>query len=518
MLRRARAAGYTGLVYSDYRLNLVEQPDPRFLRNVKAMRDEAARLGLDVYAVVFPVGYSGGLLARDPNLAEGLPVRNALFRVRGGEADLVPDPPVRLVNGGFEAAVGDRLLGWQAQDGLGSVSFVDRAVRRSGRSSLRLKDVGVRDPRLGRARVVQRVRVSPYRQYHFSVWVRTHGFEAPETLRLTVRGGGRSLSHVTWATRPTQDWRQEHAVFNSLEASEITLYLGVWSAKRGSVWLDDVRLEEVGLLNVLRRPGCPLGVLGEDGTVYREGRDFQPVRDEEMLAAAREGRPCVYHKPTTLRLTPGSRLREGQRLRVSFYHPVTIHEEQVVCCLSEPRVFELLKEQARWVRDTLRPRGFLMAHDEIRVANWCETCRRRRMTPGQLLADNARRCVEILREVSPRAPVYVWSDMFDPHHNARGGYYLANGSFEGSWEGLPRDVGLCNWNYARRRESLAWFAERGHPQVIAGYYDSTPGQIREWLSEAGYARGVIGAMYTTWLRRYDDLEAFAAAAWGDRAD
>jgi len=61
--------------------------------------------------------------------------------------------------------------------------------------------------------------------------------------------------------------------------------------------------------------------------------------------------------------------------------------------------------------------------------------------------------------------------MFDPHHNAVGGYYLVNGTLEGSWKGLAPSVIVANWNGGKARESLHWFAGRGHPQIIAGYYD-----------------------------------------------
>jgi hypothetical protein len=40
-------------------------------------------------------------LSQDPNLAEGLPVRDALFVVRNGEARVVADPPVALREGGM---------------------------------------------------------------------------------------------------------------------------------------------------------------------------------------------------------------------------------------------------------------------------------------------------------------------------------------------------------------------------------------------------------------------------------
>ena len=137
------------------------------------------------------------------------------------------------------------------------------------------------------------------------------------------------------------------------------------------------------------------------------------------------------HPGAVIRITPRSRIRGGDRLRVSWYHPIITHGSQVMCCLSEPKLYEILRAQARRVNELFQPKTFFMSHDEIRVANWCRACQDRKLTPGQLLADNVRRCTEILKSVNPRARVVVWSDMFDPHHNAVDKYYLVNGSLEG---------------------------------------------------------------------------------------
>ena len=88
------------------------------------------------------------------------------------------------------------------------------------------------------------------------------------------------------------------------------------------------------------------------------------------------------------------------------------------------------------MNELFKPKTFFMSHDEIRVANWCRACQDRKLSPGQLLADNVRRCIEILKTESPRARIVVWSDMFDPNHNAVDKYYLVNGTLKGSWEGL----------------------------------------------------------------------------------
>ncbi len=92
----------------------------------------------------------------------------------------------------------------------------------------------------------------------------------------------------------------------------------------------------------------------------------------------------------------------------------------------------------------------------------------RKQTPGQILADNARTCIQIAREVAPESKLYVWNDMFDPHHNAvPGPYYLVNGSLEKSWEGLDKNVIIVAWYFEKRAESLKFFADRGHPYIIA---------------------------------------------------
>ncbi len=101
--------------------------------------------------------------------------------------------------------------------------------------------------------------------------------------------------------------------------------------------------------------------------------------------------------------------------------------------------------------------------------------------------------------------------MFDPHHNAVDNYYLVNGDLSGAWEGLSRDVLVMNWNFGVREESLKFFADRGHQQILAGYYDTDAGQIGRWLETVRRLKipGVRGAMYTTWRQNYAELREFA---------
>jgi hypothetical protein len=178
-------------------------------------------------------------------------------------------------------------------------------------------------------------------------------------------------------------------------------------------------------------------------------------------------------------------------------------------CPSEPKTIELLRDQARRMVAAWGAKGYMMSHDEIRLLNWCDACRSRNLDAGPLLADNVKACAQILRDLNPGGRIHVWSDMFDPHHNAHRNYYLVRGDLAGSWEGLGKDVIIVPWYFEKRNESLKFFADRGHRQLIAGYYDAKPEKVRDWISAAQPYPGVIGVMYTTWQQKYGDLERFA---------
>src|SRR5690606_51134 len=160
-------------------------------------KQTADSLGLEVIPTVASFGYSDGLLAHNPNLAEGIPVKDAPFVVRGDVAVLDSDLKDPLPGGAFEEHRNHRVPGWDFQDGIGVVSFVDSEVRRSGKSSLRWDNPGGKEANpSGNARVSRKVPVAPWRQYHASVWIKTSGYESAGSVRLFAIGSdGRVLSH-----------------------------------------------------------------------------------------------------------------------------------------------------------------------------------------------------------------------------------------------------------------------------------------------------------------------------------
>ena len=513
LIERAGKSGYNGLVLADYKMNLLDKVQPNYFPNARRVMAAAAKAKVEIIPCIAPIGYSNGLLMHDVNLAEGMPVVDAPFVVREGEARLVPDPALaKFTAGDMEATRGDgnTIAGINYQDEPGKVTFADHEVKHAGKTSLRIGDTQ------GNARLIHGMKVRPHASYRLSAWVKTKNWSTPGNFRLMANGAGdkgRQLSFHEGGIERDQDWKLAEVVFNSQDFAEIAIYAGVYGGGTGSLWIDDFRIEEMGLTNVLRRPGCPVSVKSADGkTTYVEGRDYAPISDPKLGNIPYAGEYEFSHEAPPIKILPGSSIREREILHVSWYHPVATLSNQVMCCVSEPKVYEILRDQARRVNALYKPKKVMLSHDEIRVMNWCAACQARKLTPGQMLADNVKKCREIANQEMPGAEVMVWSDMFDPTHNAVDNYYLVNGSLKGSWEGLDRSMTIMNWNGGKLAESAKFFADRGHKQVIAGYYDVDDlSGFTDWDNKARGIKGVIGFMYTTWQQKYGLLDEYGKA-------
>src|SRR5262249_8089844 len=130
ILSRAKAAGYNGGVISDakvLRLHWGTLP-PADFSNLLCVVGPPRALGLKLIPATADFGYSEKVLWHDPNLAEGLPVRDATFMAIDGRLVPYEAEPVTFANGDFEQqpASGHRFPGWDFQDQPGQATFVDR--------------------------------------------------------------------------------------------------------------------------------------------------------------------------------------------------------------------------------------------------------------------------------------------------------------------------------------------------------------------------------------------------------
>jgi hypothetical protein len=489
---QAQADGYNGVVFSP---NIPAE-------KAAAVRAAAKQYGLDLIAIVM-----GG--THDPNYVEGVLSRDALFVAHNGIATFQPDNPTKVVNGDFEEVTDNHFGGWAFQDDEGVTTFADHQVVHGGKTALRMENVGKNQYR--HCRLAQPIALQPHRQYRVSFWVKTEDLvPADPEVKILTPDSRYGISFQTFHVEPTQDWTHYDLVFNSLDNDSAMLYLGSWYGKEGKFWWDDLTIEEIGLVNVLRRPGCPVTVRSENGMTYEEGRDYVRIEDPQLHPWR------AYHEGPSITLTPDTRITDGERLRVSYYHPIIVYRDRVTSCLSEPKIFEEWREDVRRADELLHPAGFFMSHDELRVMNQCALCQSKHMTPGELLAWNVHKAAQIIRDIRPDAEIWVWSDMFDPMHNAVDHYYAVNGSLAGSWQGLDPGIGIVNWNGGLKGKNCQFFADLGLRQILSGYYDGDEdgSGIAEWIANTKDVPGIVGAMYTTWQDKYGATDAWAKAAWG----
>ena len=505
LLEQAAALGIRYALLSDGSHMMAEKAGPEFFANIARVKDKAAALKMTLIPTVYPTGYGGRYFGLDPMLAAGVPVRNAPFLVKGREAQ--PDPAAipALVNGSFEDEAAGVFRGWASADAAGRISL-DRTSMHDGKASLKMTGAaaGAAGSAAGAITLTQTFAVTPFRSYLVSFWLKTDGVvNGRPTLEAYSDNNRRRHIFRDLTSTATQDWRQYTVLLHALEASQVRLALGM-RISGGTAWIDDVRFTPVGLINVIRRARTPVKVTSADGkTTYEEGRDFERIEDPNF-------RPNNITRPAPpLRLTAASRIRDGATVLVSWYYPPVILGSQVNLTINEPKVFELMDYEMQWAAKVWGATGYMMNVDEIRVAGWEEGDAK----PGQILAESTRKGIDIIHKRAPGATVYTWTDMYTPLHNARpfsvsGPYYLVNGNFDDSWATLPKDVVMMMW-YSRDPSGVKWFADRGHTQILCGYYDGDMKEnIQGWMRNSEGAPGVKGMMYTTWENNFDNLKPF----------
>jgi len=457
ILKQSKDVGCTHILLVDSRW--LRRPDEAaYLDRVEKVQAFARENQLTLVPCVYAIGYSGRYLGFDPNLCAGLPVKEMPFVVQGKTA--VPDPALNVDTTGV-------------------------TVRGNATSG--------------------KIKVRPFTHYRmgFLAGGQFSG-DADEWVRVSGRVGSR------WVTRRNLDSRKEgdktfyETTFNSLEAEELNVNI--------SQAVEGLKIEPAGLLMVIRRELCPLKITGAVPIHrdYEEGKDFRPVSDPKLTT---DGEFLFNHEPPVIQLTDNSRIKDGEKLSVSFFHAYRMGGDQDLISLEDPKVFEIMERDVANCAKVWKPAGYFMNYDEIRIGGWEKPDKK----PGELLAEHVQKAYDIIRKYAPEAKVYTWSDMFTPYHNARefkvkGYYYLVNGNWDGSWKGLPKDVIIMNW-YAKEPEALKFFSDQGRQQVMCGYYDGTStakmkNNIAGWMKVSAGVPKVVGFMYTTWQRNYKNLKEY----------
>lgn len=499
-LRTATAHGLNGVVFSSG-LDLLSRKDDVYFERLKAVKSTCDSLNLELIPIIFSVGY-GSALPHNRNLAEGLLVTDSLFTVKENLAVLTPDHPVNIENGGFEDYNKNTVTGYKLQDQPGDISIVDTKVFSEGKASLRFQMF--KSNPYGNARVMQEINVKPHRLYRVIVMLKTDKFEPVNSFKLQVLTiKNKALAPLDFKIKPVQDWQKTVLAFNSGENTVVRIYAGAWGGKYGRFWLDDLRIEELGPVNILRRSGTPVTVRGEEsGIVYEEGKDFEPIADPELNF-------YFNHEAPPVKIPQGSRIKNGEKLRLSYYHGFALHDEQVVACMSEPELYAIWKKEMELLHKTLGANKYVLSMDEVRMGGTCKQCKDRKLSMAEILGDCITKECNIIKGVNSKAEIFIWSDMLDPNQNAKDKYYLVDGDFTGSWKYIPKELGIICWYFKIRIASLMHFEGLGFKTLAGAYYDGDNLENpKEWLKALDSTKGATGIMYTTWENRYELLPGF----------
>ncbi len=504
------------VMQSDFKLGVLDLVPDFYFPNVDSFKVYSTKRKIEIVPSVAPVGYAESIFLHNPNLAEGFPA-TATYLMQSDSGTLVSDPACTIPNSGFEDHTGQHFNGWTFYDGEGSFTTVDNTTFHSGAASAKCVDAN------SNCRFCRTVQSKPWHHYLLSAWIKTSNFNG--SLQLLAIGfddsnHSRPLTSTQFSSHAnTNGWTEVQVAFNALQFPHVNCYVGAWGGFKGTLWFDDFQVREVGMQNVLRRGGTPLWVRNvTSGQVYREGIDFDTIRDQVMLSSP--GSYPVDHAAPTIHRTSSGAIRHGDQLAISYYHPLsTLSDEvgggQAAACLSDDSVFAVVHDQDRRVEMLYHPKGWFMQHDEIRVIGWDSSCVSEHKTSAQILSDNAHRIETDIQTLHPGADVWVWSDMFDTLHNAVNNYYLVKDDLTGDWNTLPKDITIVNWNGGNMSKSLQFFAGHGFKQISSPYYDAgnTIG-MRDWRKAQESVNGIRGMMYTTWAQDYSFLTQLADYAWG----
>ncbi len=158
--------------------------------------------------------------------------------------------PRALTNAGFEQGR-DVPDGWQSS-GFGVEDMeigLDREVRRSGAASARLRN-RVPDPR-GPGMLLQSIRAADYhrKRLRASAWLRgdavTSGAFLVQVMAAESGVGSEGISRGSCGVEGTFGWKRCEVVLDVPARGE-TIHISPYLEGRGTLWVDDVKLEEVG--------------------------------------------------------------------------------------------------------------------------------------------------------------------------------------------------------------------------------------------------------------------------------
>lgn len=522
-MRAAASLGYNAYVTNSPYDNLLEKVSSTYKNNIKRAVGEAKKLGISLIPQHF---YQGDAVYDNYALAEAFPVRGTKFKVVDNLARAIQDHQTNFQNGGFESHTGGKPDEWRIYNIPGAA--IEEGTAKSGNACLRLSGGGLF------ARINQKISLKPYRAYRLSAWVKSRGctdcwrvarfrvYYTDREFLLDKRyrpfGTPRDKFHdgIQTTLSTNQNWTYCQTDFNSLAQKSAWVEFVVsptsppTATQKGTVWLDEIKLEEVGLYETIRSRTRPVVVTSIDAsTTYHEGTDY--IVDPKCNSFTDKSFNYQGH----LQIPQGSSIQNGQELRVSWYQMSDVEQVKPEANFCLPETFDALRDNLlRMEGEYGEIKRLYMGFDEWRTAFWDDRCELfpKAKTAGEYLAGALDKSLNLLWETDNCRELYMWSDMYDPHFNAWKPYAMTNGGCLNSWKDMDTNLIIVNWNACGSpwdEMSLRFFMGlddsfnpegKVYRQIVSVQGAGAASKWLPWIEKAEKegGRGVIGINYVDW--------------------
>ena len=462
---RAAKAGYNTVYLSDYKFGTAWLHGDRYIKNVQKSIAVLRKHNFKIVTSCIPIGDCCSYLSGSPELAECLKVVNEPYTIKNG----VFTPGELLTNGSFEEGT----KGWRIDPKV-DIS-IDSTVAASGKSSMHFKVTG-KEP-FKQARIWYTVKTAPFQQLELTFKVKTKNLKGNSPTQGVAAAlvanspgtadGFRYLSFRRETVmnkkplKPTNDWQEYRLLFNTYEYPNVKIALGSWRGSVGEFWIDDVKVKPASFVNVIRRKGTDPKVTSADGKiVYTEGKDYAKIVDPKAGHNRWKGDFDDSQAAPQIKVLPGSRIKEGDKVLASYYH-VSLSQKHACICLNNPETKKYITRAIEWQQKYVKPDGIIVGIDEHRAYGYDPECEKSGLTAAQALNMIAKYSYKEIKRIAPKTQIYMWNDMFDPFSNCGAGryYYMVKGrgALWNSWKDLPKDIIIMRWspsNVKTKRKAL----------------------------------------------------------------
>lgn len=418
---------------------------------------------------------------------------------------------ITVANGGFESFTGNVPNNWTMYPASSYALIARDAVQKhSGASSLCWPNMTAD---YGSDRTVHhRMHFGRNRMMRLRFWYRTSNFSGK--IRLLVLGDDPVNNHFVNGRNSvpsTTGWTEFVGDFSTCNVDTASLWIGPEEYSSGTLWIDDISIENVGPLNMLRRPDTPVRVYKQPGQI---------LMTENVDYFISETSPNSYTNyiasPRFTRISGGA-LSAGSQVTVDWSTALLFQGGRETVCWSMLEPLAHYQRQIRALDSTLAPDGIKIHINEVTLAGYDQNCLSRGMTPGQLVGSHVNQLYQIVQGRRPGMPVRSYGDPFDVwvKDNRCHPVTTSPWTIGALQQTSPLLEMMVMTDYSMNMDSsFRYFNNNGHSAVLAYVGDNPFRKAVDGAAAARRAANCTGFSIYSWsLGSYQSMLDLSSLGW-----